>query len=249
MVTMNKHFQYWSAAVRVGALALCLALSTACSKKIEEAPAPLPVPAPPKSAFVFDVAKLKSEYGVAVKEPYQPVSHLRHEPYRVAVLATWCSFSLQFLEEAKKDPSIAAEYLMVVYEDEFSRKVRSAVKSGEITKEKADALIDAPENRGKMVWQVDEALKFGLPIYVVKPDTFEREVRGFPTRLLCSLGECAETGLSLIETKSIVRSHPEMIEEVIATLPPEMRARARQNPEALITALAKEFDKQQRTSD
>jgi len=219
---------------------------TACGKKVEPSP---PVPLPPVAAPAvapaplrvvdFDVAKLTSEHGVANKDEYIPVSRLKKEPFRVAVLATWCPYSLMFLEHAKNDPSIAAEYLLVVYEDEFSAKVKSEEKKDETSSDDAKSLLDAPENRGRMVWDADEALKFGLPIYVIKSGTFRSEIEGFPTRLSCSQGVCSKAGLAISEAKAIARSHPEMLEEIKAQLPETHRQRVENDPELLISVLAK----------
>lgn len=221
-------------------LSVTACLLAGCGKANQVPPpaAPEPVIAPAKIAN-FDVAKLTSKYGVASKEEYIHVAGLRNEPFRVAVLATWCPYSQQFLEHARNDPEIAAEYLLVVYEDEFLRKVKSEERDGNITSIDATALIAAPENKGRMVWDANEVLRFGLPIYVVRSGTFMSEVTGFPTRLTCSQGACSKAGLAFSEAKSIARSDPELLARIKENLPATERHRVESNPELLVTNVAR----------
>lgn len=223
-----------------------IVLVTGCKKEEESSRPSIPVPAPvvvpetPKLAPVapFEVAKLETQYGEAYKDDYLPVYTVRSDPFRVAVLATWCPFSIEFVERAARNAKLGSEYLLVVYEDEFIKKVRAELREGNITQAKADSLLNAPENKNRMLYDADAFLKHGLPFYVIRPDTLDGVAEGFPTRIRCSAGVCTKATVTLEEAKEVYREDPKEVAEIISKLPAELRSEAERNPEALLTALA-----------
>lgn len=191
-------------------------------------------------ALEIQVAELGSQYGRAFKGDYAGVETVvGKKPFRVAILATWCPYSIEFLDRAARHDPLASEYVMAVYENEYELALKKAVREGEITASEADEHRMSPENQSRMVIDPDALLSFGLPIYVIPPGTLEDHIEGYPSRVRCDSQGCESTTTSVEEARMMLRDDLEFKASIMSNLPAALREEYASDPDRGETELAR----------
>jgi len=113
------------------------------------------------------------------------------ESVQVALLASWCPYSIKFLEKLKRDPGLAREYDFLVFqEDDVTSAINTLVNAEKISVGKGMALQDKYESEEVILFRPDVIGKFNFPIYLVEDGHFDKQSTSYPSTIYCDSKLC-----------------------------------------------------------